>query len=160
MKIVDRIAWGAVVAVVVMAVGTFAGIEWTRRTVLAARAAAEPWRETGKWRGTNLSSKIAVPQPVVTAFENDPPAPAERKSIFAAFLTPRSQYRCEGWFGTIDDVSPNVDGWEVSITIRIKLSGTAFQHTTVIEKWQVLKAGKARCAKCDIGSGPHFLTVD
>src|SRR5262245_35267745 len=119
MKTLDRICWSAVPVVALIGIATFAGVEWKKREALAARAAAEPWRDSGIWRGTALvpAPSVAIPAPVACAFANDPQAPPERTAMFAAFLKPSARYQCGGWFGTITAVEPLAEGWEVTVEI-------------------------------------------
>src|SRR5882724_4348054 len=101
MKTIDKTLWAAATAVVLLAIVTAACLEANRRAEIAARAAArakaEPWRELPGWEGTRLPVTAGVPQPVVTAFAADPPAPAIRKTTFASSLNHSTSYPCVGW---------------------------------------------------------------
>jgi len=160
MKTVDKVMWAAVIAVVVIAAGVFGGREVLKRAGRAARAAAEPWREVADWHGTAVGSSSPLPPPVLAAFEQDPPAPDKRKTIFAAFLGPHARYVCRGWYGNIESVMPYADGWEVTVKMRIRLSGTAFVSTPAVETWQISKAGFAHCVACEgepVGPNPEMV---
>jgi hypothetical protein len=90
---------------------------------------------------------------VLKAFAVDPPAPEERKKIFAGYLAPNARYRCLRWVGSIESVTPNTDGWEVTVNMMTRLPGTAFLTTASGETWQVSRSGGARCVKCGLGKG-------
>jgi hypothetical protein len=161
----DKFTWTAAIAVVAIGIGVFGGIEVSKRAARAARAAAEPWRQLPGWRGTTITSIVSSPQPVIAAFKNDPPAPQERKAMFVSFLS-GTDFFCIGWYGSIDAVTPNADGWEASVKIgcRLKSSrgGVPFCPEVTTETWQVSKSGAARCIRCDAGSpvDKRMLIVD
>ena len=167
----NRFTFAAAVAVIATAIGVFGGIEISKRAVRAARIAAEPWRQSPDWKGTTLAPKVSTPQRVVAAFENDPPAPEGRKAIFAEFLPGKKQpgsiiagrkFRCVGWYGSLDSVTPNADGWEVLVTIgcHLKGGGVPFCPSVSKETWQVSKSGTARCVKSDSGPLASIVMVD
>src|SRR5580704_15290503 len=105
----DKFTWAAVIAVGGIGIGIFGGLEVSKRAARAARAAAEPWRQSPGWRGTTMTPNVLAPQLVIAAFEDDPLAPQERKAKFASFLTGKDFF-CIGWAGSIGAVTPNADG--------------------------------------------------
>src|SRR5690242_5632423 len=117
MKTADKLVCSAALSVAVMAVATFAGLEYATRHRVAARAAAEPWREAPTWQGTKFTGD-SLPVEIVSSFASDPVAPDERKAEFAFCLKAGSKYPCRGWYGRIESVTPIEDGWEVTITVR------------------------------------------
>src|SRR5690348_3876457 len=102
MKTVDKLTWGAVIAVAAFAIAVFAGPEVMKRAERAKRDRAEPWRLSPDWQGTNLSAKVSAPSAVLDAFAADPPAPAGRKTLFAPFFDGSAGLPCQGWYGSID----------------------------------------------------------
>jgi hypothetical protein len=167
MKTVDKTLWAAATAVVLLAVVTAAGLEANRRAEKAAQAAAraiaEPWRELAGWEGTRLPVIAGVPEPVVAAFADDPPAPELRKTTFASFLEPSTSYPCVGWILGFDKVTPNRDGWEVTVKISTHLTsrrgGIPFCPGSTTETWQVSRGGRASFLRCSAASA-CFLLVD
>jgi hypothetical protein len=125
MKSIDKTLWAAAIAVVILAVITAAGLEAKRRAeraaLAAARAKAEPWRELSGWEGTRLAATSGIPEPVTKAFADDPPAPEIRKATFDSFLKPSTPYPCVGWNLGFEKVTPNADGWEVTVKISTHL---------------------------------------
>ena len=155
----DRFTWAAVAAVVLIGIAVFAELEASRRAAIAARAAAEPWRQLPDWRGTNISSKLTIPPQVRKAFTDDPPAPEERKAMVANFPPWIARYRLLGWNVAIDAVTPNVEGWKIDVTVGVKMGFTAFTTSHTVETWQISKGGDARFVKCS-GTTGGLMVVD
>jgi hypothetical protein len=155
----DRFTWAAVAAVVLIGIAVFAALEASRRAAIAARAVAEPWRESPDWRGTIIFSELTIPPQVREAFTDDPPAPEERKAMVARFPPWFARHRLLGWKTTLDAITPNAQGWEVDVQVGVKMGFTAFTPSHTVETWQISKGGKAQFVKC---SGTHggILVVD
>jgi hypothetical protein len=159
MTTADRFAWVAVAAVVSIGIAVFAALETSRRAAIAARAIAEPWRESPDWRGTSVVSKLTIPPQVCKAFKDDPPAPEERKAMVADFPPWFAKHRLLGWNAAIDAVTPSAEGWEVDVKVGVTMGFTAFTPSHTVETWQISKGGNARFVKCS-GTTAGFLTVD
>ena len=127
----------------------------------SAARAAEPWRQSNDWSGTTVTSIVPMPQPVIAAFEVDPPSPEGRKTMFAFCLSPKTivdrRGLCKGWTASIDSVKANVSGWEVEITIAAK-TGVCYSDARTHETWQVSHFGRPRCIACK-GSGQAMLAM-
>lgn len=109
----------------------------------AIRAAREPWRERPNWEGTRAYPD-SVPAPILAAFKADPPAPDDRRYTFANFLGD-GQYKIRGWEVMVDRVTPDSDGWEVSVRVNALLNVIAILSHDSRETWHVSKSGEARC---------------
>lgn len=155
--------WFGVAAVAIsVAAGGF--VVWSKQAERKARdvrraalLAAEPWRDSDYWRGVSVFSQVSVPQPVWTVFENDPPAPEERKVLANKLSHLAGGRRLIAWSASIDGVTPNPDGWETVVTIRPQLGGTAFSTSKAVETWHVSKDGKARCLNCEAFDGLFMI---
>jgi hypothetical protein len=165
MKTIDKTVWSAAIAVVILAVITAAGLEAKRRAeraaLAAARAKAEPWRELSGWEGTRLATTSGIPEPVANAFADDPPAPEIRKATFESFLKPSTPYPCVGWNLGFEKVTPNANGWEVTVKSSTRLKslggGVPFCQGSTTEIWQVSRGGSANFLRSSAASVGLFF---
>jgi hypothetical protein len=155
-----RVLAVASVAIAALGVSVPAGLFLMERAERAARARIEPWRESPNWVGTCVSNvPIPIPALVRKAFEEDPPAPENRRSMFAMHFG-KTAYPCVGWQMNIEDVRPETDGWSVDLTAHVRLSpGRAFDFGKTTETWHVSRSGRARNVNCE-SDGVHILSVD
>jgi hypothetical protein len=122
----------------------------------AQRAAARQRAEESVWKGTKLGVKttetnqdtIALHQTVCKAFDADPPAPAERTAAIQKVMSGSPQLKWNGYYGTVESVTPNEDGWKAVIKVSPRLPGVWFTPFRVIEVWQIGKDGRLQNLSC------------
>lgn len=104
-------------------------------------------------------------QSICRVFANEPPAQDARRTEFASYLDPNSDYRCIGYGAVVKSVSQNDEGWEVvlQVTPRLMSKRAAVVMTThsCLETWQVLKDGSLQNLSC-VATDPknQFLLGD
>ena len=122
----------------------------------AQRAAARQRAEDSVWKGTKLGVKttetnrdtIALHQSVCKAFSADPPAPAARTEAIQKVMSGSPQLKWNGYYGTVESVTANENGWKAVIKVSPWLPGVWFTPFRVIEEWQIGKDGLLQNLSC------------
>jgi hypothetical protein len=156
-----RVLWCATIGIIACAVSIPAGLilmERAERARQAAerarRAAAEPWRESADWSGTDIGG-LPVLNTVEQVFLNDPPAPDVRRKHCEPFLS-----QLIGWSAVVDSVTPDGDGWSVAVSVSPRIrSRVTHTNAKTVETWHISADGRARCDSCESG-GPYFVMRD
>jgi hypothetical protein len=119
------------------------------------RSVAKQLARDAKWYGTVISRKptetdentIALHDAVCRCFATDPDAPAAREAAIRSLL-PGGVVKWNGYFGTVESVTPNENGWKAVIKVSPQLPGSWFTPFRVIEEWQIGKDGSMQNLSC------------
>jgi hypothetical protein len=140
-----------------------ANLDWVAATVkwrfdndptIKARKAKDEAQKRA-WRGTRIVTKreetdedtIALHDAVSKVFSTDPPAPQARTN---AIQQHTAGYGCVGYYGSVESVIPNNDGWKTVIRVSPYLTGAGipFTYFATVEEWQIGKDGSLKNLSC------------
>jgi hypothetical protein len=121
------------------------------------------------WRGTRIATKreetdegkIALHNAVSKVFAADPPAPQARTNIIQGHIAGHG-YTCIGYYGPIESVTPNEDGWKAVIRVSPHITGRGIPFTTlaIVEEWQIGKDGSLKNLSCKADSKTGLIMSD